>query len=576
MTSHEAALKKRSTGIPGLDAVTGGGLPAAGATLVLGEPGAGKTALGLQILAGAVASGGGVLVSFEESREQLARDALSFDWGAKLLDSDRWELIDARPATAVDAAGSFDLEALVAAIDAAAERAGARWIVLDGIDRLLRLEPDKRAAADQVARLDRWCMERGVSLLVTGKRTPGGPEQPAYVEGIEFLLACVLVLSGEVVNRRLNRRFRIVKYRGTAHATDELALVMDDSGLHLPYDDRAHGAAAAAAEHRVGTGVARLDDVLGGGIYAGSALLISGLPGTAKTTLAASIACAAAGRGERALYLSFDELTDRIVRNLASVGLDLRPQIESGRLRMATRDAWRHLVEEHYVTIDRLLDEFAPDCVVIDPLSALLKAASADSAQLTIERLLGKVRARGITTVLTSLADSGSVDPESTLSHASTLADTWVVLDYQVRGGERNRSLSVVKSRGSAHSNQVRELVLSADGIDLADVYEYGTEVLMGTARIQKESEEAQVLRRQRLEREQRARDLERQLDAARLQRQQAEREAERLQAELEREREGELEADREATAHHKEILRRRDASRARPGSNRGDRGDNE
>jgi circadian clock protein KaiC len=178
--------------------------------------------------------------------------------------------------------------------------------------------------------------------------------------------------------------------------------------------------------------------------------------------------------------------------------------------------------------------------------------------------------------VLTSLADSGSVDPESTLSHASTLADTWVVLDYQVRGGERNRSLSVVKSRGSAHSNQVRELVLSADGIDLADVYEYGTEVLMGTARIQKESEEAQVLRRQRLEREQRARDLERQLDAARLQRQQAEREAERLQAELEREREGELEADREATAHHKEILRRRDASRARPGSNRGDRGDNE
>ena len=559
---ERARLVKRATGLSGLDTVTNGGLPAAGATLVLGEPGSGKTVLGLQILAFARARGeAGILVSFEESPTQVVRDAASFSWGEGLGRGDGITLVDARPGDA-EVSGGFDLEGLLAALGTYADRDGATWVVLDGIDRLLSLEPDQRTAVEHVARLNDWCEGRGLSLLLTAKQARSEPLRPSHLDGVEFMLGTIIVLSTELVGRRLNRRFRIAKYRGTAHAADELALVIDDDGVHIPHDDTERAPASPASLERVGTGIARLDRVLAGGPYRGSTTLISGQPGTAKTTLAICLARAAAERGERVLYVSFDELADRIVRNVASVGLDLRPHVDAGTLRIQSRDAWQALIEAHFIAIQRILGDERPDFLVIDPVSALVKAAGAEGAFATTERLLATARARGVTTVLTSLTESETPESEATLSHVSTLADTWITLGYQVRGGERNRTLSVVKSRGTPHSNQVRELLLSSAGLDLADVYEYGSEVLLGTARLQKESETAMQQRREGLEREQRRRDLERQAGQARLRATEAQSEMERLEEQLERERREASDSAAEQRGHHDRIVRRRDPAR--------------
>jgi circadian clock protein KaiC len=260
------------------------------------------------------------------------------------------------------------------------------------------------------------------------------------------------------------------------------------------------------------------------------------------------------------LYLSFDELADRIVRNAASVGIDLQSGIDAGQSMIESREAWNALVEEHYIAIYRWLDRFRPDCLVIDPISALQKAAGAYGAYMTTERILGEARARGITTLLTSLTNAESRETETTLSHASTLADTWITLDYRVHGGERNRALSIVKSRGTAHSNQVRELVLSTDGVDIVDVYRYGSEVLMGTARLQKEHEMAEQGRREGVERETHRRGLERAIEQAHLRMQEADSEARRLERELERDQLGDADATEKYEEHRREVRRQRAA----------------
>lgn len=561
MRQRDTPMTKRPTGITGLDAVTRGGLPHAGGVLVLGGPGSGKTILGLQILASTIPQGGGGLfVSFEESPEQILRHAGSFDWGDALIDSDAWVVFDGRPPVDTAASGSFDLEGLLTMAENRLERLGGGWLILDGIDQLLSLEPHPRAARDQIRHLNDWCEARRVTLLLTGKRATADAWRPLDLEGIEFMLSTVLVLSTELVSRRLNRRFRVAKYRGSAHITDELPMVMDDAGLHLPYETGDEMHREVASHERVGMGIPRLDRILEGGIYRGSTILVSGAPGTAKTTLGVGFARAAANRGERVLYLTFDELANRIVRNAASVGIQLQPAIDAGLLKIESREAWNALVEEHFITIYRWLDAFQPDCLVIDPVSALLKAASADSAYMTTERILGEARARGITTLLTSLTDTDSLETESTLSHVSTLTDSWISLEYRIHGGERNRALSIVKSRGSAHSNQVRELLLSNAGADLADVYEYGSEVLMGTARVQKEHEIAERARREDVERAQKEQDLERNIEQAHHRMQKARSEAERLTEELERDRQGDTDASHNADTHHQDVRRQRAA----------------
>jgi len=561
MTDTDWQLRKRPTGIPGLDTVTRGGLPDGQATLVLGQSGAGKTVLGLQILAGAVEAGdGGVFVTFEETPAQVRRNADAFGWGPALNRSDAWALIDARPRPGSDTSGEFDIDALLAAIDAAAERCSNPWVVIDGIDQLLQRQPSRLIAIDQVRQINERCEQRGWAMLLSGK-VEGNTLAPRALEGIEFMLPTMIVLSARMIDRCLHRYLRVAKYRGSGHAAEDTPLLMDDGGIELPYQAMMPGAPVAAGDERVSSGVERLDEVLGGGPFRGSSTLISGRPGTAKSTLAAGFTVAAAERGERALYVSYDEMEAPCVRNLASVGIDLQPHIDAGRIRFRARSAWSSPVAELVQDLHRLIDDFDPAFLVIDPVSALLKASGTEGARAATERILDLTRHRGITVVMTSLTADDDPEGESTITHVSTIADTWVVLDYNVRGGERNRSLSVVKSRGSAHSNQQRELILSAQGIDLADVYEYGSEVLMGTARAQKESEARATARQREMERAQRRQALSRRIENARD-------EMERLQAELALEERDFAETDQQDRQHADRMKRRRDPSRKTPDDN--------
>ena len=552
MKEASTKLQKHETGIAGLDHATQGGLPAGQATLILGQAAAGKTVLGLQVLACAVErGGGGVFVTFEESPAQVRRDAASFSWGADFLASDRWKLIDARPRFDAEAAGEFDIEGLLSIVATAIHQTHATWVVFDGIDQLLQHQPTPTAATNQVRRINDYCEDRGWSLLLTGKATQNSIA-PAHLEGIEFLLSATLVLSAQIVNQQLNRALRIAKFRGSGHVTGELPMIIDAEGIQLPYHEPLFTGEVSANDERISTGVERLDRLLDGGIYRGSSLLISGRPGTAKSTLAGRFAQAAAQRGERTLYVSFDELEGAYVRNLASVGIELRAPIEAGLICFKSLAAFASQVSEHFLTLRRALDAFSPDCLVIDPISALLKSSATDGANMATERLIDLARRRNITTVLTSLSGVEDPEGEATQGQVSTLADSWIVLDYNVRGGERNRSLSIVKSRGSAHSNQQRELVLSDAGIDLADVYENGTEVLMGTAREAKKIEERKEERLRQLKRKQRRTDLKRRLEHV-------EQERQRLADELELEKVESTETDLQERVYREHIKQRRD-----------------
>ena len=545
-------MDKRKTGIADLDRVTNGGLPAGQATLVLGQAAAGKTVLALQVLAHSIQRGeGAVFVSFEESPAQIRRDAASLSWGESLISSDRLQIIDARPPIDAESAGDFDLSGLLAIVAATADQVHAQWVVFDGIDQLLQYQSDHKAAINQVRRVEEACEQYEWTLLLTGKATRD-TTVPAHLEGVEFLLSASLLLSAQIVNQQLNRSLRITKYRGSDHTSDEIPMLIDDEGITLPYHGVEENRTTKATNERLSLGIGRLDTLLGGGIYRGSSLLISGRPGTAKSTLAGAFAEAAAGRGERTLYISFDELEGSYVRNLESVGINLRKPIETGHVYFQTLSAYAARVTEHFLAIRRLLDTFKPHCLVVDPISAMLKASATEGANMATEQLIDLVRRRGITTVITSLSGEEDPEGEATQGQVSTLADSWIVLDYNVRGGERNRSLSIVKSRGTGHSNQQRELLISDAGPDLADIYENGSEVLMGTARVTRELEDAAAARRQSLEWEQRRTDLAERID-------QAEKERRRLEALMELERQEHVEKNHMEEKAREKISQQRD-----------------
>ncbi|PWG65778.1 circadian clock protein KaiC [Sediminicurvatus halobius] len=562
-----SSLAKRATGIAGLDDMTRGGLPAGRPCLVVGEPGSGKTLLGLNILANALAGGdGAVFVSFEEPVAEVLANTASFPWELERHAEGALALIDARPPADAQTSGRFDLDGLLAGLGAAVTRTGAAWVVVDGIDQLLDLLGERAAAVTEMRRLLLRLTELGVTALVTAKRDARERSAyPGYMESVEYLVPTLIRLNTEVVDHRLMRKLRIAKYRGSEHVADEVPMVMSAEGVRMPMARPAAPAWQVFTE-RVSTGVQRLDGLLGGGVHRGSSTLISGAPGTSKTTLASAFVAAAAARGEKALMVSFDEAADQIVRNVSAVGIDLETPRRAGRLLIESRRTWNALVEAHFMDLLDLIEQEAPACVVIDPVSALFKAGGSDQASLSIEHLIDEVKARGITTVLTSLAND-ETGVEGTVARVSTIADTWLVLGYQVSAGERNRSLSIVKSRGTRHSNQVRELVLADSGPDLEDVYTLGSEVLMGTMRLQREAEAAAADESERRARDARVRDVSRQLEQTRLRVAELEREAKRLEEELQ-DTEDARRSDQEAGARHRErILRSREGADRTPPS---------
>jgi circadian clock protein KaiC len=494
MSQGEAPVTpKAPTGIAGLDEITLGGLPRGRATLIEGGPGSGKTVLGLQVLAHGArhCEEPGIFVAFEESSRQILRNVASFGWDLPALADRALHFFDAQPNLDLVQSGDFDLGGLLSALGARAAQIGARRIVLDAVDVMLALLGDQRAVRREVQRLHEWLIAQQMTAIITAKRGHGGGDgsSSALLDLLQFSVDCSLVLGHDIVEGISQRNLRVRKYRGTGFEENTVPFAIGRSGIEVAYT-RGSGEMPALPSGRISSGVERLDTMMEGGYYRGASVLLTGSPGTAKTTLCGAFAEAAAARGDRTLFVSFDSPAAEVVRNLGSVGIDLRPALDSGLLRVSSERATSGSAEIHVMRIKDLAREHGAACVVVDPLSALAKPGNAGTSPRVAARLIDWSKTMGITLIATSLLEENDASVESTRLDISTIADTWIHLSYLVSGGERNRGISIIKSRGTSHSNQVRELVLSRDGIALADVYTAEGEVLMGTLRWAKERSE--------------------------------------------------------------------------------------
>jgi circadian clock protein KaiC len=486
--SPYAAVTKALTGIQGFDEITDGGLPVGRTTLVMGGPGSGKTVFALQALVNGAhrTKMSGVFVAFEESTRQIVANAATFGWDLPALEKEKLFFLDARLSPDDVKAGEFDLVGMLALLQAKAEEIHATRIVFDGMDVLLGLLDDPAVERREIYRIRDWLLQTGLTGIITQK--VGGHEADQRYGFLQFMVDCVVVLRHQVVDGSAFRHLRVMKYRGSGFAGDEFPITLTKDGLQL-INRGPTALQCEVTEERISTGLPRLDTMLRGGYYRGSDVLISGAPGTAKSTLAGLFAAAACERGERTLYVSFDESPAQIVRNLGSVSIRLAPHVKSGVLKMYSTRTRGANIEDQFGVLRAKVHQHQPRCVVIDPLSALAMkvehVASADAAQQFLDFLKGA----GITVVNTSLMDGLSTD-EATATGISTIADTWIHVSYIVQDGERNRALTIVKSRGTGHSNQVRELTLSDEGVSLTDAFVAQGKVLMGVARWEWEQEE--------------------------------------------------------------------------------------
>lgn len=484
-----AIVAKISTGIEGFDDITGGGLPRGCVTLLMGNAGCGKTVLALQILVHGARTGDGpgIFVAFEENVARVAANAGTFGWSLHELGPERIVMIDAGVRADAVLAGAFDLTGLLAGLKVKAQEIGAKVIVFDAIDVLLSLLDDPMAECRELYRLHEWLLDNGLTGIITTKIEGNEPSTAQRYGFMPFMADCAILLSQRVGDRVAVRAMRILKYRGSPHVLNEVPFVIGPFGVEVGSSNGVHPEPQPLTE-RVSMGVERLDAMLDGGFYRGTNALITGSSGTGKSTLAGAFIAAACQRGERALYISFDENAADIVRDLATMQIDLAPAIASGTLRMEAIRSEAASSEEHFMRMKRLINEHQPRCVAVDPLSALARVGGGLAARAVAERLIYVCRNAGISMLMTSLMEG--VDPhlETTPLHISTISDTWIQISYSLLSGERNRALSIIKSRGTRHSNQLRELLFSDAGVTLADPYRAGGDVLMGTLRIEKEN----------------------------------------------------------------------------------------
>jgi circadian clock protein KaiC len=474
--------------------MTGGGLPRARTTLLVGGPGSGKTILSLQFLVhGARACNEpGMFVAFEETSKRVMANAESFGWRLPALGKKLF-FLDAQPTPDLVQSGNFDLSGMLAALGAQADQMGARRIVFDALDIVLALLPDAAAKRREVYRLHEWLLARGLTGLITAKA--GGDDASAISSQqfgfMQFMVDCAVILDHAVLTGVSQRNLRVQKYRGSSFDENESPFLISATGLEVAVAGTLGRVAVNVSSERVSSGVKRLDTMLGGGYYRGASVLITGFPGTAKTTLSGAFAEAACKRGERTLFVSFDSDSNEVIRDLASVGIRLARYVKNGRLRMVSARTISGSAETYLVRIKTLAKEHKARCLVIDPVSTWSKSGNDTGAQSVAERLTDWSKSNGTTLLCTSLLDEMSSHHQGGAPlQISRLADTWIHLNYLVQAGERNRGLAIIKSRGTAHSNQVRELILSDAGVTLTDTYAAGGEVLMGTLRWEKEGAE--------------------------------------------------------------------------------------
>jgi circadian clock protein KaiC len=484
------SIPKACTGIDGFDDITNGGLPRGRTTLFEGGPGSGKTIMALQTLVNGARlhNEPGIFVAFEESSERITINAAKFGWDLEDLQRKKLFFLDAQPSLELVQSGGFDLGGMLAALSAKAREIKAKRVVFDAVDVVLALMRDPAAEQREVYRLHEWLLASGLTGVMTAK---GGTYQAKvmnyqHLGFMQFMVDCSVVLNHDVVEGVSQRNLRVVKYRGANFAENESPFLIGDSGMEVAGAREWSIVKIPPTRERVSCGVPRLDAMLGGGYYRNSSVLITGVPGTAKSTLCGTFSEAACLRGEQTLYVSFDSDADEVIRNLTSVNIRLERFVKKGVLRVIWERSITGSAESHLMRIKSAAREHGATCVVIDPVSALSKLGNRATATSVAERLLDWTKTAGITLVCTSLIDA-SMQMEGTPLQISTLADTWIHLNYLVHAGERNRGLSIIKSRGTAHSNQVRELLLSEEGVTLADAYTAGGEVLMGTLRWEKE-----------------------------------------------------------------------------------------
>jgi circadian clock protein KaiC len=481
---------KISSGISGFDDITQGGLPSGRVTVVLGAAGCGKTIFALQgLVAGASAGESGLFVTFEEDPAQILKDAKHFEWYPGLAKRKGVAFLNAQLSQAIVQGGEFDLVGFLAIVGARAKQLRCKRVVFDGLDVLLGHLGDPALIRREILRLREWVYATGLTAIITAKADARDGQLLSDYAFLQFIADCVVSLQHRVTGGSAIRMIRVAKYRGGAHSANELPFTITTAGIEV-----ATGTAAelhhSVSMERITSGVDRLDAMLRGGYYRGSAILISGAPGTSKTSLVAAFAQAACRRNESTIYVSFDEAPEQIIRNVASIGIDLATHVKSGRLTMCSLRARADNPEAHVARVRALIERHKARNLVVDPLSALAQTFDEALGDRAAVQVLDVAKSQGITTVSTSLLGNSSPLSEETPLGISTIADTWMHVSYVINGGERNRALTIVKSRGTSHSNQVRELILSDTGVTLADPYISGGKVLMGTLRWERENED--------------------------------------------------------------------------------------
>ncbi len=506
-TTAANALEKSPTGIGGLDEITEGGLPQGRPTLVCGGAGSGKTLFSMQFLAqGAIKYGEpGVFLAFEETSDELSKNfaSLGFDL-QKLIEMNKllidYIYIDANE---IEETGEYDLEGLFIRLGTAIDSIGAKRIVLDTLEVLFSGFKNEAILRSELRRLFRYLKSKGVTAIVTGER--GDASLTRY--GLEEYVAdCVILLDARMEEQIATRRLRIIKYRGSKHGTNEYPFLIEDDGISvLPITSL--GLNHSAPTEMVSSGIERLDNMLDGkGYYRGSSVLISGTAGTGKTSFAAHFAAAACMRGERSIYFAFEESPSQIVRNMRSIGIDLEPWISAGLLQIRSLRPMAFGLEMHLADIHRYINDFKPRIVILDPISNLINVGTPNDVRSMLTRLIDYLKTEGITALSTSLVDyQGS--REKSGQGVSSLMDTWLKLTMFENDNERNRGISIIKSRGMKHSNQIREFLLTDEGVKLRDVY-LGPQggLLMGSARTAQEAKEREetTVRDQKVERKRR------------------------------------------------------------------------
>ncbi|GJE72710.1 Circadian clock protein kinase KaiC [Methylorubrum podarium] len=515
------ALAKVATGIDGFDAITFGGLPKGRPSLICGAAGCGKTLFATTFLVNGATRFGepGVFMSFEERAEDLVANVASLGYdldglvaqGKLAIDHVRVERSE------IEETGEYDLEGLFIRLGFAVDSIGAKRVVLDTIETLFAGFSDETVLRAELRRLFGWIKDRGLTAIITGERGDGQLTRQGMEE---YVSDCVVLLDNRVEDQVTTRRLRVVKYRGSAHGTNEYPFLIDAEGISvLPVTSA--DLDYRIAEGVISTGIAGLDAMLEpGGFHRGTSILISGEAGTGKTMISSSMIDAACTRGERCMAFVFEESGQQIARNARSIGLDLARHVAAGLLRFEAARPSLYGLEMHLARMHRDIDRFQPSLVVIDPLSAL--RGPAVELQATMLRMIDMLKSRGITAVFTSLREDGEIDHEAAIG-VSSLMDAWIKLLNVETNGERSRTLYVIKARGMRHSNQVREFTLSSEGIALIDAYIGPAGVLTGTARMVQEAEEAAAALRREQENRRRQREalrrrqsLERQIDELR------------------------------------------------------------